>query len=351
MYLVIPPRTSASDGVVIGFRHGGDDSVVRIPYNEVLRHAIVVGSTGSGKTTTTATLSLGLSRYGEVVIIDWFGEYRSLLSKFKNNDLIVKYLIPGVNTRLPLPNDPEDLLSILDDVLELTAPQSYILSKVLREYRGSYSNVNDIMEFIEGLGIEAKWMLESKYALIRKLEPLVDSNVFELVSNRRYFTSRDNINNVIIIDLSRMKNQLLKKLATLSILKVIEHRRLVVNELRRKNLFVIIEEVHNILGVNRELLERLISEIRKLNVGLVLVTQSPSTLGYRIITNANLRIVHTLKYKEDIDIMCRNLACLSKCQELLPRLKVGEAVIDSSYFSIPLIVDVIEPSNLHKYLT
>ncbi len=351
---MIPPRITVSKGVVVGYEERNLRSLVSIPPDEVIRHAIVVGATGSGKTTTTATLSIGLSKYGDVIIIDWFGEYRGIITK--NKELIrylgnIRYLVPGINSKIPLPNDPDYLSTILDEVLELSAPQSYLLSKVLRNYQGNYVSLSEIVELLEGLDIEAKWMIESKYALLRKLEPLLGKNIFELVSNDEYFTNlKDSRNNFIIIDLSKMKNQLSKKLATLSILKVIEQRRLNVPQLRRKRLYVVIEEVHNLLGTNRELLERLVSEIRKLNVGLILVTQSPNILGYRIITNANLRIVHSIKYRDDIDIMCRNLSYLKGCYDVLPRLKVGEAVIDASFLSAPLIINVIEPIKLIDYI-
>jgi len=95
-----------------------------------------------------------------------------------------------------------------------------------------------------------------------------------------------------------------------------------------------------LINMNEGLISRLHAEVRKLGIGLTLVTQSPSLLNQSIITNTNVKIVHALKSREDIELMSRSLGISRDLALTITRLDVGEALIDFTGLPSPLPVRV-----------
>ena len=250
---------------------------------------------------------------------------------------------------ISLPSNIDDLISIFEEVLELSPSQTYILQRILEEHKDLRS-LDELLTFIEGLNVDARWVLESKYSLIRRIYPLASFNKFRMGVIKDIPEPLNMVakGKILIIDLSSIGNSVVKKLIAISLLKLLEYGWRIWGKNR---VFVILEEVHNILSLSSHLLERLISEVRKVGIGLILVTQSPSILGYRIITNANVRIIHTLRFKDDINVMCKSLGDLGSCHTLLPRLGVGKALVDYTPLSMPLLVDIFPPTYILKNFT
>ena len=320
---------------MIGYDVESTQDVI-IPLRELEKHALIVGATGSGKTTTAATLALKIALRGhKVLILDWYGEYSKLIHKYA-------ITLRPENTIISLPNDIDDLVSILEEVLQLTPPQTYILQKVLEESK-NVTSLKELLALIESSETEARWVIESKYALLRKLRPLTSAS-FISIGNPNVINSLFRDSKVVVLDLSKLRNTIVRRLSVIALLKVIEYGMSLATSNER--VYIVIEEVHNVLGVGASLLERMISEIRKLGVSLILITQSPSILGYRIITNANVRIVHSLKFRDDIVLMCKSLGVNDECYNMLPRLRTGEALLDYSSLSKPLRVKVLPPKDV-----
>ena len=108
--------------------------------NDFLRHCIIVGTTGSGKTTTASTIATQLSKYGAVIIMDWYGEYSSLLSN-------VEIIEPNSSVPIPIPSDVDDIVTIFEEVLELSSAQAYILQRVVDAYKPR--TLSELIEYVE----------------------------------------------------------------------------------------------------------------------------------------------------------------------------------------------------------
>ena len=327
---------------MIGTSLNGVVGEVRIPCEAFLRHAVIVGSTGSGKTNTACNIAVELSRCpkSRVVVVDWHGEYSDVLEGVTSINIVV----PSRDTPVPLPcSSVSEVLGILEEVLSLTPPQVYILQKVI-ENTGCDISLNELYDIIESTPVEARWMVESKFSLLRKLSLIaLDEHVgmFSFRNNVMLSLLREGYVN--IVDLSGIHSIDIKRLATISLVRVLEHIKRSASSTHghHDNTFVIVEEAHNMMtDAGRQFFERLFSEVRKLRMGILLITQSPLVLGHRIITNANIRIVHSLKAKDDIELMGRSMVLSKELINSIPRLDVGTAIVDSPTFSNPKLVRI-----------
>jgi len=117
-----PPFTRAFEvsGGDIELGRTIDNQTVSISLNDVERHILIVGSTGSGKTNTAAVIAEGAKEKGiKVLILDWHGEYTKLIQGAK---VYSKEGLPRID---PLgSNKIEETVELLGDALDLTEPQS-----------------------------------------------------------------------------------------------------------------------------------------------------------------------------------------------------------------------------------
>ncbi|MCD6428339.1 MAG: ATP-binding protein [Desulfurococcales archaeon] len=306
----------------------GIPKYVCISVNDFLRHCIIVGTTGSGKTTTASTIAAQLSGYGAVLIMDWYGEYGDLLGG-------AQVVEPGRSMPIPIPSDVDDMVSIFEEVLELSSAQAYILQRVIDAYKPR--TLSELVEYIEIYPTEAKWVIESKHALLRRVSMLLnkekmfsigDYRLFKLLKTRR----------PLVVDLSNIRNTVLKRLATVALLKAIELVKSAggIND----KVFIVLEESHNVVTMGKSLISRMLSEVRKLGIGIMLITQSPSILGHSVIMNCNVRIVHALKSRDDIELMTKSMGLSKELAEVIPRLGTGMALVDSPSNIAPELVRI-----------
>ena len=328
MKAVIPAQTmrGTNECIPLGVP---TDPLHRVPCptpEDFMRHAVVLGSTGSGKSNTASYLARELSRHASVVIIDWYGEH------VDEGDVVID---PAAGDPVPIPADRVSMLELLEEVLDLSPPQSYVLMKVLRNGIG----LDELVREVEYFTPEGRWENESRLALIRRLSPLAYSNIRSVAGGWERAALSDGL--VLVLDLSRVHPLSSRRLVALSVLRYLE----TVASPKRK-VFVIVEEAQNLVKANG-LVARQVAEVRKKGLGIVLVTQSPSKLGEDILLNVNVRIIHSLRSWADIEVMARSSALGNDAYRVLPKLRVGEALVEYHALSHPLLVrfpKVLEPS-------
>ena len=309
-------------------------------------HTLVLGSTGSGKThTVSVIINRIIERFNEVktVIFDWHGEYSYLLKRKRR---LIPYNLPVGITNL-IEKDLYNFIDILADVLELTNSQIYILEKVLRQLlrRGGVS-LNDIYTVLENFVDESGWMRESRLSLLRKMSPLVRTGYSKLFSNSGIedLIHRLNYESLpLVIDVSVIKDPFIRKIYISFILNMIFN--IFVNDKDRKpnyKLLIVLEEAQNILSKNNpvRIVSRMLSEIRKFGVGLIIISQSPSSLIENVMVNTNTKIIHSLKAGADIELVNKSIYLPPEYLRVIPYLEPGEAILYTRGFKKPLIVRI-----------
>jgi len=295
---------------------------------DLFRHIGIFGTTGSGKTTTTAVIIKQLINRFNILVLDWHGEYADLLST--DNVLTVG----GVNP-FKLSIDPSTLdlefVEIFEEVFDLTPTQSYIVMRALKESK--VSSIPQLLDVIESMEHSARWFYDSKLSLVRKLS-LLDDPLFKSLFKKEFIDLRDylKMRKLAIIDLSTLGSISLRRLTSLLTIKYIEKN---VSSCSLTPLVIVVDEAHNIFTneSNTNLIARLFGEIRKKGVGIIAVTQSPSLVSQHMIRNTNTKIIHSIKSWKDSEIIGDSIGLDSEWRRRLAYLDVGEALISAPNYS------------------
>jgi DNA helicase HerA-like ATPase len=299
---------------------------------ELTRHTLILGSTGSGKTHTAAKLLERAEGYSRLVL-DWHGEYSSLLD---HATIINPYSAPiGLDI-----GDTYETVELFTEALELTSPQSYILSRVIESRR--IDDIDELVRILEGLTDESSWMRESRLALIRKITPLARSGYRNLFRQESDIVDKFSTgsNGILIMDVSRIKDPLVRRVYSLMLLKTIFTKA--ISKKIRGRLLVCIEEAQNLLSRMNpaSLIVRMLGEIRKFGVGLIIVSQSPTSIDEAAMKNTNTKIIHAVTSSQDLEELEKSIFMPRDTLRLLPYLEVGEAVLYSRHYKKPVIVRV-----------
>lgn len=313
----------------------------RLYKDSLFKHILVIGATGSGKSNTASVIASRVSRSlgVRVIVLDWHSEYTSILQEYE--------LIDPFDTPLELfTGDPSDL-SVLSSILELTPPQEYLLDKITRKIPiDRISSVESLLGIIENYPEEATWMRETKLSLHRKLSLLTRENYSVLFtiqgSSRLKDLTRIDQLKPFIVDLGAIRDPGIRRLYGAFFAKrivdlAIDHG---------VSLVLVIEEAQNYLSRSQPVkpLSDMIREMRKFNIGIVVVSQSVSQLVDDVSTNTNTKIIHSLKSNQDLEIIGRTLYLDSKLLETIPYMEPGEAVYSEPYLKKPVLVKIEKES-------
>ncbi len=329
--------------IPIGINVATDDAE-GIFSHQILRHMVIAGSTGSGKSTTTALLISNILKLDDnvsVLILDWNGEYRYLLEKHVNEDFREKIILIrankiNINTLVFKNRDLHRIVEVFERAFDLSIPQSYILYKTISS--NTIHSLNSLLEHLAMVAQDSYWDREIRSALLRKIEPL--SSIFRssVVELDKYYNKQG----VIVVDLSVIPNTRLKAfLALLIIADLISKARTgVLNKIS----VVVLEEVHNLLRVNEDLISDALAEMRKFNVGFILITQSFVALSQRILSNINTFIIHSLRSSHDKKYVLESLPIPNDKREyfgnLLHNISIGMALFYAPHLREPVVVKI-----------
>lgn len=368
------------------------------------RHAVIVGSTGSGKSWSVARLleQIAPLKSANAIVFDIHGEYSSLQSNdFKHYKIAGPADAPNEQT-IFLPYwllTYEEMISMLLDRTDNNAPNQAMVfsSSVLQNkelflkekgFYESYSDftldsplpyrldkvvarLNDLdVEMVPGARGEKQGPFNGKLTrFIQRLNSKIDDrrlnflfndsegvleyNYLEVICDKLMGCSVGNDNGVKIIDFSEVPSDILPLIIGL-VSRIIFSVQQWTEKDSRHPIALFCDEAHlyipansssSVDNIGNQVFERIAKEGRKYGVGLVVISQRPSEVNRTVLSQCNNFIALRLTNVEDQNVIKRLLPdSLGNFGDLLPILDIGEALVVGDASLLPSRIRIEKPN-------
>ncbi len=368
-----------------------------ISADDLTRHALVVGITGSGKTNTVFHL-LGQAKVPFLVIEPVKHEYRALLHSIPG----LRVYTPGqegispirlnpfwfqYGTSLTLQQHVDSLKAIFCSMFAMYASMPNILERCLYnvyERKGwcLYDSSNlyarssdsgpclslqfyptlgdlwaEIDRYMSGSGYAAEQEQNIRSALLVRLDSLMKGGKGLLLNTSETVPANELFECPTVIELDAIPDEDEKALAMgLLMLRLYEYLKVSPppHEEHLRHLLVIEEahrvfrnvpsssnpEIPNLAGKTVGMLSNMLAEIRSYGEGVMIVEQVPTKLAPDATKNTNLKIVHRLVSRDDCDYMSSALGISPEEAQACALLKRGEALVFAEGMDKPACVQV-----------
>lgn len=400
--------SSAAEGVTHSLRIGtyaiNNTATAWIDGNKLFqRHAVIVGSTGSGKSYTVATLVEQIAKLqsANALLFDIHGEYGPI-----TEGNVKHYKIAGPTDNLSddvlfLPYwllTYEEMMSLMIDRSDNNAPnQAMLFSRTVLEKKKEFLEQNGKEDMVDSITIDSP----IPYSMDRLIDKLSYYNTemvqgargekkgdfngqlsrfIQRLESKKYdkrlnfmFCSDDNLldydymsslcsklmssasngGGVKIIDFSEVPSDILPLIVSL-IARVIFFVQQWVEKDKIAPIALFCDEAHLYIpesatqGTEKTSLqsfERISKEGRKYGLSLIVITQRPSEVDRTVLSQSSNFIAMKLTNAEDQNVIKRLLPdSMGNFAELLPVLDVGEALVVGDASLLPSRINVSEPT-------
>lgn len=366
------------------------------------RHAVIVGSTGSGKSFTVATL---LEKIAELkscnaILFDIHGEYAPItgtgIQHYKiagpadvpsDQTMFLPYWLLSYEEMLALMLDRSDAnapnqamifsqtviaekSSMLaqgghDDLISeitLDSPVPYRITQIIEQLnekntemvRGSSGRdkqgdfYGKLSRFIQRL--EAKVSDKRLNFMFSDVEELLDFSYMETLC-RRLMAPASQGGGIKILDCSEVPSDILPLIVSL-LARIVFSVQQWMDRTKLNPLAIFFDEAHLYIPANAQQgielsslqsFERIAKEGRKYGIGLVIVSQRPSEVNRTVLSQSSNFIAMRLTNAEDQAVIKKLLPdSIGNFADLLPVLDIGEAIAvgDASLLPSRIIIDV-----------
>ena len=369
------------------------------------RHAVIVGSTGTGKSWTVARILEQTAKLSSanVIIFDVHGEYSPLIGKgfqhikiagpndkVADNIIFLPYWLLTYNEMISMMldrsdnNAPNQAMAFSNAVIEykkkhlekirekdvlvnftIDSPIPYKIKDILDDFRAK-----DV-EMVRGSSGKEKQgplhgkltrfiqRLESKTAdkrlnfLFNSAEAVLRYDYIVTISKKlMHSSSIQKEKGIKIIDFSEVPSDILPLMISL-VGRLIFSIQQWIPTVDRHPIALFCDEAHlylpaktnnSIEAVGLENFERIAKEGRKYGIGLVVISQRPSEVNHTILSQSNNFIAMRLTNAEDQSVIKRLLPdSLGNFSELLPVLDIGEGLVVGDASLLPSRIKIHEP--------
>ncbi|MDN5292657.1 MAG: hypothetical protein PWQ06_2896 [Anaerophaga sp.] len=368
------------------------------------RHAVIVGSTGSGKSWCVARIleQVASLKSADAVLFDIHGEYAPLVG-----DNFVHYKIAGPNDSkndniLYLPYwllTYEEMLSFMLDRSDSNAPnQAMMFSNAVIDGKRAFLksigrddmaasitldspipyDLNKLLDFlnekdtemVQGARSEKQGTYFGKLTRFiqrlntKKLDKrlnfmfdndssLLDYNYMKELCEKLMSPSSDKKAGVKIIDFSEVPSDILPLIVSLLARLIFSVQQWTEVE-KRHPIAIFCDEAHLYIPANTEksvdsaslvTFERISKEGRKYGIGLVVISQRPSEVNRTVLSQSNNFIAMRLTNVDDQTVVKRLLPdSLGDYADMLPILDIGEALIVGDASLLPSRIKITPPT-------
>ncbi len=335
---------------------------VFLPKREILRHTAIFGATGSGKTTTAATILVKLLEKGvNVLVIDWHGEYCELVKKV-GGDIFT----PGGEEH-PIVLNPFELIQGADveesldlfvdffsDLFHLSHAQVFMLKEAVRNAyesalaRGSPPTLADVIQEVGMIPIRSGWDHETKMALLRRLKKLTEGKAGKALNGPSTADLHQLFSGFKVVDLSNLGDLTVRSVVAATILKLAYDYFTALGGSEDLRQVIVVEEASNIMPPRRRedppgVGERVLMELRKYGVGMIILAQSPAAVSSEVLKNTSIKIVHALRSSEDLRALPSLMLAEDEIKQRVLKLSPGEALVVSPSYPEPVVVRIEPP--------
>lgn len=372
------------------------------------RHAVIVGSTGSGKSYTVATLIEKISELKScnAILFDIHGEYNPIVG-----DGIKHYRIAGPSDLLSdeimfLPYwllNYDEMIALMLDRSDSNAPnQAMMFSKAVMQEKKKYISEKEI-DLSDGITIDSPIPYDIEGVLsfldtknterikgdsgrekngdfngklsrfIQRLNSKIsDKRLNFMFSGDKLLLEYNYMNKlckqlmspasqsggVKIIDFSEVPSDILPLMVSL-IARLIFSVQQWMDKDKLNLIAIFCDEAHLYIPANAQQsieisslhsFERIAKEGRKYGVGLVVISQRPSEVNHTVLSQSSNFIAMRLTNSDDQNVIKKLLPdSIGNFADLLPILNVGEAIVvgDASLLPSRILIDKpkIEPNS------
>jgi len=324
-----------------------------IQENEMLRHILIIGSTGSGKTNVTFLLIQHFLRTRKpFLVFDWKRNYRDLLIIPEAYDEQILVFTVGrevcpfhFNPLVPPEGtSPSVWLSKLIEIMchayFLGEGVIYVLSRAIDNvyrdfgvYEGSgcwptFRNVLYYLENYECKGRETQWLASA----LRAAATLCFGEMSRILNTGNYPLA-ELLNRNVILELDALTDSE-KIFLTETLLLWFHHYRMTERKREWFKHVCIIEEAHHMLSKRLQeitgtetITDIIMREIREFGESIIVIDQDPSLLSVPVLGNTYTTICMNLKERRDVNLMSSVLLLDTEEKERLTKLEVGEAIV------------------------
>jgi len=355
-----------------------------LPLQDLRKHCLIVGKTGSGKSTTKNRL----------VIDAWYNGVPSLLLEPAKTDArILMGAIPelrvftlGKETVTPFRNNPFHVdegvsiqlhinllytcfvagwpvYGILSNHVRRVLNQTYVNNgwDPLNEVRGKPITLDMFRDEVERyceshLSYGSELSQDFRGALLARAEDLCDSSRAAIFNTIENLPMDEFLSVPTIVELDHLGDpEFVSFVLSLLLVRVYEHIRMLGPSSTLRNLLVI-DEAHRVLEELPKTLDmsegtvskrhaidqlvNLISEARSLGLGVILADQIPTRIARDAIKNCHNIFIHKLTSPEDLELMARETGCNKEQAEHIAYLKDGEVIVRGASDNAPFDVQI-----------
>lgn len=382
-FAVSPPVVTNTPSVEIGIvLDGGKRTANWFPVglDDLARHALVVGASGSGKTNTCQHLLLQLWNEARVpwLVVEpsMKSEYRRLLRSRMADDLRIFTLgdesgvpfrlnplevLPGIHVQTQI----DALLSLFGAAFGWVSPMPEVLNlAVHRLYQeqgwdlvhGTHTmgygpevqpTLGDLLRllpsFVAELGYNAEISSTIRAGLLTRLSSLTSGGKGRMLNAGVSIPFDELLSRPTILELAAIGNDEEKAFVAGAILmRLSQHRQAIGLTESGLRHVLLIEEAHRLLAATPlaagnevanprakavETFCNLLAEVRAYGQGVIVADQIPSKLVSDILKNVNLRVVHRLPAAEDRQLMGATMNLTPAHERFLATLNTGNAVV------------------------
>lgn len=329
-----------------------------LPIGSLFKHSIIVGVTGSGKSTTNKQILKELSKLGfHFLLFDFHDEYDQEFSNLTSSYIFRFSGETSIDFLSPFEmKDFSNHVSIVTDVFNNVysfSPSQFFVFRDVLSSELAYSKVNkvsptmrSVVDRLENYEPKSFYENETKFSLLRRLKPLSEGEGSKIFASTNLLKINDIIDKNTILKVSDIKDSDLRKLTVSLILALVYEYRMV-NGPDKIGHFISLEEAQNFVPFRNRtdeasIYEKMFFEMRKYKESLILIAQFPSQVYPDLFKSCEVKIVHRLFSAGDATLIEDILGIDRSILDQLKSLPIGRVLVFIPSNKNPVTVQVCE---------